>query len=292
MLALYQGLPAVAPTNTTLYTFRQDTFKQDQCWVSDTIDRNVSVYSSSEIDHSPPSKISQIFSVFFDTAASGVGRVFSAVGRSLVWLDSSVFGVSVAHAQLVNPSAAAAAQESEPIGKPLTDDEQIFLTDLEVYVRLVKNAPQDSRYLRMVKKTISTYLEKNKIQAFPAHMSRATELLVDYLTYSQFNHLIQERLEFGKPQPLSENCFYHQLNDAVKTAKMMESSKDQNMAVRVIDTIIEVYLASSGNELLPPGVLKKVGEITDKLGWLGIQMLTRTPLRFINMTLRNNCGRF
>ncbi|MCE5293848.1 MAG: hypothetical protein LLF94_04470, partial [Chlamydiales bacterium] len=160
-----------------------------------------------------------------------------------------------------------APNENEPAKAKYTLEEQAFLGELEAYVQLARIVQEDTRYLFVIDEMIKAYMKKNNAIAFPVHMSRATELLS---TLESWQSNIMDRIDldaadFVKPKPLSENCFYHQVQEAVKSAQWTRTLKERVLFTRVVQLIVETYLSSNNHTLLPANVSDKFGEITDKL---------------------------
>ncbi len=154
-------------------------------------------------------------------------------------------------------------------------EDRTFLRDFEVRILLAKNAPGDRRYLRSVREMIDSYMKKHDTSFFPPHMQKAIELITSLSPFQKAD------LERGvpkfeqEPEVRSTNCFYEQLNHAVERANMETELPKVLMAMRVVQAVIEEYLAPSKRSTLNPKDLEKVDQITSKLECFQAKFLTR-----------------
>ena len=102
---------------------------------------------------------------------------------------------------------------------------------------------------------------KNEYKSFPQHMMGAITLLTSYLDNVQFNDLWRDVTVLNDEKPLSENCFYEQLEQAVQSARLTHSFKDKMLAVQAVKKLVDIYLAPQ-NGLFKSHELTKFSKIT------------------------------
>ncbi len=196
-------------------------------------------------------------------------------------VPNSTFSISRAFPPL-------ATTQNSPVGTPdsisgklfqqkaaLTSEERVFLRDFEVRVLLAKNAPGDRRYLRVVSEMIEDYMKKHEVLNFPPHMQKANDLIATLSSHQAIDLAHKVPKFTDEPETLSTNCFYHQLNDAVASANMQTEIPQILMAMRVVQHIIEDYLAPSKRKAFNEKELDKMTQITDKLDCFQKMYLTR-----------------
>ncbi len=155
----------------------------------------------------------------------------------------------------------------------LTVKDMTFLTDLEILVKLATNAPQDRRYLRMVRAKIDAYMKEHDVITFPRHMERAHEVL-DYLNSEQNIALNREEPFFGDEKPLEKDCFYAQLKGLVEEAAMI-CDLESIINIQTIQKLMQVFLEKSESKALPSDVEQKFVHITNQLSAFQRKLLTR-----------------
>ncbi len=153
-------------------------------------------------------------------------------------------------------------QKSEASVQALTAGESQFLFDLEVAIEVVRRVPKDARYLLGVRKVINAYMTTNQVQAFPAHMSQAIELLATRITGIQFNIIARDKTPFDVLPPLTDDCFLDQVNSVIKAIPVGADWAESKIAAGVVKTIIDAYFATREAKAFTPKVLEKFTAIT------------------------------
>jgi len=193
------------------------------------------IYTPEEITSTPCYKLGEAFHGL-------ASRVWSAVSSYL-------------------PHFPFASGEKLPQLPVMTIQEKGHLTELEVLILLATNAPEDRRYLRLVRDEIDTYMKEHDTFAYPSSMIKTASELLNRLSERQAMDL-----ELGVPQideewpPLSENCFYHQLDRFVKRMFTICDLESINH-VRAVRKLEEIFLENSETKLFTPDVLRKSSDI-------------------------------